>query len=260
MGVRQTLASKRLRFILVSLVLTLGLVFLSQSPYHTQIQWVYLLALLSAILANLVLGGTAGIERFVLLLLPTALSLGAGFSQFFFPNFTIIFKIGGWLSFFLAFYVTLLALNIFKVIRVRGELIPLERAARPTIFLLNFVAAFLLLTTVYKFSFGVWVEMPLVFLIGFTLSLSFLWTLTLSDLFERDHLLGSFLVGVGLAQISAALSFYPWEAFLRGLTEATFFYAFLGIARAYFERHLNYSIVFEYIALTLVVFFLARIF
>jgi len=260
MELSNLLISKRFRFILISFVLTAGLAFLSQPPYNIQLEWIYFLALLSVLLTNFVLGGTFGIERFTLLLLPVSITLGAGFSQFFFPNFTTIFKIGGWLSFFLAIYVTLLALNIFKVIRVRGESIPLERVARPTVFFLSFVSAFLLLTTVYKLSFGVWAEIPLVFLIGFTLSLSFLWTLTLSDIFERDHLLGAFLVGIGLAQVSAALSFYPWEAFLRGLTEATFFYALLGVSRAYFERHLKYSIVFEYIAIVLAVFFLARLF
>ena len=260
MNVSDLLTSKRVRFITVSLVLTLGLVFLSRPPYNAQIQWVYLLVFLALFFTNLVLGGTVGVERLTLLLLPAVLTLGAGFSQFFFPNFTTVFKVGGWLGFFLAVYVALLSLNIFKVIRVRGESIPLERVARPTAFLLSFVAAFLLLTTVYKLSFGVWVEAPLVFLIGFILSLSFLWALALSDFFERDHLLGSFLVGMGLAQVSIALSFYPWEAFLCGLTEATFFYALLGIARAYFERHLKYSIVLEYIAIVLVVFILARVF
>lgn len=254
------LTSKRLWFILVSLILTLGLVFLSRPPYNTQIQWVYLLAFAALLFTNLILGGTVGIERFTLLLLPAVLTLGAGFSQFFFPNFTTIFKVGGWVSFFFAIYITLLALNVFKVIRLRGESIPLERAARPTAFLLSFVAAFLLLTAVYKFSFGVWAEIPLVFLISFLLSLSFLWTLTLSDLLDRKHLLGAFLVGMGLVQVSLALSFYPREAFLRGLTEATFFYALLGAARAYFERHLKHSIVFEYIGIVLMVFFLARLF
>jgi hypothetical protein len=252
--------SKRVRFIFISLILTSGLVLLSCPPYDTQVQWIFFLALLALFFTNLILGGTSGIEKFTLLLLPATLTLGAGLSQFFFPNFTTVFKVGGWVSFFLAFYITLLALNIFKVIRLRGETIPLERVARPTAFLLSFVAVFLLLTAVYKFSYGVWIEVPLVFLIGFILSLSFLWTLTLSDLFEREHLLGSLLVGLGLAQVSIALSFYPWEAFLRGLTEATFFYALLGVARAYFEKHLKYSIVFEYAVLALIVFFVARVF
>lgn len=252
--------SKRIRFIFVSAILTLGLVLLSRLSVDAQLRWVYLLPLISIFLTNYAFGGTSGIERFTLLLLPACLTLGAGFSQLFFPNVTLIFRIGGWLSLFLAVYIALLALNIFKVIRVRKEPIPLGQVARPTIFFLSFVAAFLLLTAAFKLSLGVWVELPLVFLIGFVLSLSFLWLLTLSDLFEGDHLLGAFLVGTGLAQVSAALSFYPWEAFLRGLTAATFFYALLGVARVYFEKHLKYSIVFEYIVIVLAVFFLAGLF
>jgi hypothetical protein len=259
MNINLSPISKRVRFVLASLLLTFGLAFLSFPPYNTQIYWVFLLSLLSLFVANFVIGGAVGIERFTLLVLPVSLTLGASFSQFFFPNFNSVFKAVGWVSFFLAIYATFLALNVFKVIRIKGETIPLKRAARPTVFLLSFVAAFLLLTAIHKLSLGVWLETPLVFVIGFSLSLSFLWALTASDIFVRDQMLGAFLVGVGLVQAVVAFSFHPWKAFLQGLAEATFFYALLGVSRAYLERHLKYSIVFEYIAIILVVFLLISI-
>jgi len=252
--------SKRARFVSASLLLTIGLVFLSRPPLSSQVQWVYALAAVAVFLTDLVLGGTVGVERFSLLALPAALTLGAGLSQFFFPNITAFFEVGGWISFFLAIYSTFLVLNIFKVMRLKGESIPLQRVARPAAFLLSFVAAFLLLTSLHKLSLGVLAEALLAFLIAFGLGLSFLWTLTLSDMFEREHLCGAASVGAGLVQVCIAASFYPWETLLRGLLEAAFFYVLLGVARAHFERHLNYAIVFEYIAVVLGTFLLIRCF
>ncbi len=252
--------SKRARFISASLLLTVGLIFLTRPPYNSQVQWPYLLSLAAVFVTDFILGGTVGVERFSLLVLPAGLTLGAGLSQLFFPNVTTIFRVGVWVSFFLAIYAAFLALNVFKVVRLKGETIPLQRAARPAAFLLSFVAAFLLLISLHKLSLGIWLESLAIFLIGFVLSLSFLWTLSLADLFEKPHLWGALLVGVGLIQIFIATSFYPLRTLLRGLVEATFFYVLLGVARAYFEKHLNYAIVFEYIAVVLAIFLLIEFF
>ena len=259
MPARDFLSSKRSRFALVSLVLTIGL-FLTGQPFcKNSFLWSFILAFLAIPLVNRSLGGTFGVEKITFLTLPFSLTLGVGLSQHFFPNFILLFKIFGWVVYLFSIYATLLALNIYKVVRIKRESIPLERMARPTLLIMSFLAIFLLLTALYKLSLGIWIEALLVFVIGFSLGVSFLWTHRLSDVFEKDHLLGGLLIGLSLIQVSLALSFYPWEAYLRGLTEATFFYALLGVARAYFERHLKYAIALEYIALSLAVFLVARI-
>jgi len=255
---KKNFLSKRLRFVLVSSVLTLGLILLSNPSIKSQ--WIYLFAFLSTVLADTVLGGAVGIECFGFLTLPLSLALGAGFSQYFFPNFTTVFRVAGWISFFLAYYATLLATNVFKVARIKGQTIPLVRAARPAFLLLNFVVVFLLLTALHKASIGVGWETLAVFLVGFFTSLSFLWCLSLTDFFLPSHLWGAFLVGIGLAQVSIAFAFYPWKSFLRSLAEAAFFYALLGVARTYFEKHLKYSIVIEYIATVLAILLLIGFF
>jgi hypothetical protein len=259
MPVRKYFSSKRVRFIFVSLVLTLGMVLLSQTSSCRSLWSPPLLSLLALFLVNQSLGGTSGVEKITLLCLPFSLTLGAGFAQYFFPNFILPVKALGWLVYFLSVYAALLSLNIYKVVRLKKESIPLERIARPTLMILSFLASFLLLTAVYKLSLEVWGEVLLVFVVGFFLGTAFLWTHRLADLLEKEHLQGGLLIGLSLIQVSLALSFYPWEAFLRGLTEATFFYALLGVARAYFERHLKYRIAFEYVALSLAVFLIARL-
>lgn len=254
------LKSKKIRFASASLVLAGLLAALSFPPFSTSIFLLILPPLAALLLSYFVLDRPQGIEQATILILPISLAFGIELNQYFFPNFHLAFKIGSWFSFFAVFYFLFLALNIFRVERIKGEGIPLERAAKPAIFLLTFLSAFLLLTVFYKLSLGVLLSTLIAFLIGFIHALNFFWFLTLSDLIERRFFLGSAVVGLGLAQVSLAFSFLPWEAFLRGLSEGVFLYAILGVARAYYEKHLRYAIVLEYIILSLAVFLFARFF
>lgn len=255
--------SKRLRFFLSSAVLV-GLLVLT-SLYQSSVQVIQILevfapAAAAVLLTYFSLDSPGGIEVITLLLLPFVLTLGASANQYFFPNLHLAFKIGSWSSFFLIFYILLLSLNIFRVERMKEEEIPLEKVAKPAIFLFSFLAMFLLLTVVYKLALGVVFSTLIVFFFSFILSLNFFWFLTLSNLFEQRFFLGATIVAVGLAQVSLAFSFFPWESFLRALSEGVFFYALLGVARAYYEEHLRYRIVVEYIVVALAVFFFTRIF
>ncbi|OGC55642.1 hypothetical protein A2797_01080 [candidate division WWE3 bacterium RIFCSPHIGHO2_01_FULL_48_15] len=256
-------ASKRLRFFAVSAFLAGLLVLLSSYTTDNilaQFVALFLPPIFAIFLTYLTLERPGGIEIVTLLLLPAILVAGASLNQYFFPNLHLVFKLGSWLSFFSIFYLLLLSLNIFRVERVKKESIPLEKVAKPAIFLFSFLAMFLLLTVLYKLALGVVFSTLVVFLISFVLSLNFFWFLTLSNLFERRFFLGAAVVAGGLAQVSLAFSFFPWESFLRALSEGVFFYSMLGIARAYYERHLRYRIVIEYIIVALAVFLFTRVF
>lgn len=244
----------------VAVSLTGFLILLSSPTFLEEEVGVFLYPAVAVFLTYFALGRPKGIEVFTLHLLPAALSLGAVLNQYLFPNFSLGVKVVIWLSFLAVFYTLLLALNVFRVERLKREKIPLERAARPAIFLLSFLAAFLILTVIHKLELGVLPAGALVFFLGFSLGLNFLWFYTLTDLFERFHFIGAAVVGIGILQISLALSFFPWKGYLRGLSEGVFFYAILGIARAYYEKHLKYTIVLEYILLSLAVFLFIRFF
>lgn len=252
--------NKRIRFALTSAVMTAALIFASFYPDIIGIGWFLVLPALALFLAYFALGRPGGIEAVTLLLLPAILALGAGLGQYFYPNFQEVLNIVFWALFAFTFYMLFLTLNVFRVERLKGEKIPLEKAARPASFVLSFLAAFLLLTAVYKLELGVLLNAALVFCTGFFLSLNLFWFSSLTDLFNRKQFIGALFVGLGTAQVSLAFSFFPWEAHLRGLSEGVFFYAILGVARAYFEKHLKYSIVLEYILLSLAVFLFVRFF
>src|SRR3972149_1596192 len=233
MTILKKILQKRVRFLLVSLGLGAALVALSSPPYGQSLGWSLLLPLLTWILSFWSFGGLGGIEVLTLPLLPTLVSLGASLNQYFFPNLSLPFKVISWIAFTASFYILLLAVNVFLVGRQRRERIPLEKAARPAVFLFAFVDSFI--------------------------SLTVFWFYSLTDLLEKTQLLGAVAVGLLAVQISLAFSFFPWKAHLRGLSEGVFFYTFLGVARAYFGRHLTYAIVVEYIFLALSVFLAIRL-
>jgi len=253
MRLAEIFQNKRIRFFTIAALLTGLMVFLSLPPCN-EVRYTLLLPAFAAFLSYFALGRPGGIEVVTLHTLPVLLALGASLNQCFFPNFSLLVKVGIWVSLFSIYYVLLLALNVFRVERLRGEKIPLEKAAEPVVLLISFLTAVLLITAVYKLSLGVVATGALIFLLGFVLALNVLWFFSPSDLFTRLHFLGAIAVGLGVLQVSLASSFFPLKAHLLGLSQAVFFYSILGVVRAYFERHLRYAVLLEYVLLSLGVF------
>lgn len=252
------ITNKRAKFLLASLALSGLLGFISFPLYRDNIALTLVFSFGAWFLSFLTLGRLRGVEIVTFPILPTLFALGASLNQYFFPNLHLSAKGLTWALFFFCFYTLLLALNVFKAERTKGESIPLEKAAKPVIFLATFGVSFLLLTALYKFELGVFLSMLGVFVLVFILAVNALWFLTVSDLLERRFFAAAGLVAMVAVQIALAFSFFPWKAHLRGLSEAVFFYAALGITRAYQEKHLKYSIVLEYILVSLAVFLFAR--
>ena len=251
-------SNKRTRFLVSSLALSGLLVFLSSPLYRDNFLWMAAFAILAGFLSFISLGRLEGIEIVALPILPSLFAFGVSLNQHFFPNFHPTVKGLSWVAFFACFYILLLALNVFKVERGRGERIPLEKAAKPVIFLATFGVSFLLLTALYKFELGVSLNVLVIFILVFLLTLDALWFLTIADLLEQKFFVMAGLVAVAAVQVTLAFSFFSWKAHLRGLSEAVFFYAALGVTRAYQEKHLKYSIILEYILASLAVFLFAR--
>ncbi|MEX0587455.1 MAG: hypothetical protein WD940_00040 [Patescibacteria group bacterium] len=251
--------TKRFRFLTVSFLVTALLVAQTLPQYQAELFPVLVLPAASLLFLPLALGRLRGIEWLTFSVLPFFLTLGAVLSQGLFPNFQPVVKAASWLAFYIGFYVLLLAINVFQVGRRRKESIPLERAAKPVIFMAAFAAAFLLLTALYKLGFGFLLNSVLTFGLIFILATDAFWFLAATDLLERRFFAAGALLALAAVQIALAFSFFPWKAHLRGISEATFFYAALGVSRAYFEKHLKYPIVVEYILVSLAVLVLAAL-
>src|SRR3970040_1675577 len=250
------LQNKRVRFFFVSVLLAVILALLS---FQESFLSVFILPAASLLFLPLALGKMGGVEAITFPILPLLFSMGASLDQYLFPNFHPAAKVVGWFAFFFGTYTLLLALNVFKVSRIRKESIPLEKAAQPVVFIFAFGSAFLLMTALYKLDLGVILGSGLLFGLIFVLAADAFWFLTTRDLLERRFFAVAALLALAAVQVSLAFSFFPWKAHLRGISEATFFYSALGVSRAIFGKHLKYAIVLEYILVSLAVLILAAV-
>lgn len=237
--------SKRNRFLIFSLLLTLFLILLPWFPARFSSVTLAVFTFLAGLFAVLCLWDfLSGIEYITLLTLPVLFSLGMGSVILLFPNFSGFFKTALYGVYFLVYYLLLLSLNIFNV---AGEKpIPLLRAAYTSSFLITTFTAFPIFTLLYKGSVGILLELPLVFILTFLLCFQSLWSAFLpknnTDLSAKVSL----IVSAVMTQTALVFSFFPMESFFRSLLLSTFFYIYLGFTHQYLKKTLGVKSVFEY--------------
>ena len=237
--------SKRLTFVLTSLSLTVSLALTSLLSREQQILAIFILGT----------GGFAfswfalrqeffGVEFFTLLSLPTLFMVGMGFTQYFFPNLSILFKSALWVISFVGFYAILLAQNIFSVTAVKP--VPLFRAARTVSFLSTLFVSFLLFTAIYKLNLEVWQQIPLVVFLSSNLGFQSLWTADPKGVFDKKTFVAGLLLGLGVGEAALGLSFLPLKSFFRSIALTTVVYIGLGVGQQYLTHSLTKRTVFEY--------------
>lgn len=246
------LMSKKLQFLLLSLLLSAGFLLEVNLPPAAQPPFVLLWSFLAYLGATVVLRyDLAGIEFLTLLTLPSFFTLAIGAILAFFPSFSVTFRLLILGLYAFSFYLMLLAENIFNVGRERP--IPLLKAASTVSFLLTLLTAFLLFTALYKAALPVYLQWLLLFGLVFLLALQSLWTVVLGSRLEARLLWASLFLALGLGELAVVLSFLPLESFFRALALSTGFYVFLGIAFHYFKRTLKSQIFLEYAAVAVLV-------
>lgn len=180
------------------------------------------------------------------LVLPSLVCLSMGFVQYLFPHTSFWFEILFLFGFFLCFYLTLLALNIFLVARKRGE-IPLLRPAKTALFLLSVLIFFLGSSVILKGVSFLFLQLVLLSLLTFLLAASFFFFFGLEEDVSLPTVLTSLLISFLVVEIFLSLSFFPQKSFFRALSLAAAFYAFLGVGGAYFSHRLEKKVVFDFL-------------
>lgn len=244
--------SKRLTFVFASLLLTVGLALVNFVPRQQQTLSLWLYGAVAYVVSALVLRwGLFGIRFVTLLSLPTLAALGMGFTQFFFPNLTLLFKSVLWVLTFLLFYAIYLVENIFGVSAEKP--IPLYRAARTLSFLATIVIGFLLFTAIYKTNLPVWGQIVFVIILSSILGFQAMWAAELKGGFDHRIVYASLLLGLGVGEAAIGLSFFPFKSFFRSVALSTAVYIGLGIGQQYFRHGLTRRSVLEYGVTALVV-------
>lgn len=237
--------SKRLTFVLVSLLLTAGLGAISLLSRDQQVLGVGALAALTLAASVFALRtDILGIAYLIAPSLPALFVLGIGFTLFFFPNLSSLFK-AFLLSFsFIFLYIILLVQNIFNVALSRA--IPLYRAAKTASFLLTLLAAFLLFTAIYKANLPLALQVAFVVILSSILGFQALWAQDINPNLDKKILFGALLLGFGVGEAALSLSFLPLKSFFRAIALTTAIYIGLGIGQQYLKHKLSSRDILEY--------------
>lgn len=244
--------TKRQKFVLVTLLLTIGLIFTQLLDNDSRFWVVGLLAGATYFLSAWALReDLSGIEWLTLLVLPVMYTLAVGFSYFLLPvrwitrlPFAFLYAVG--------IYALLLTENIYNVAAVRT--IQLLRAAHAVGFLLTLITAFLLFQTLLSFHLPFWLNFLGFFLISLPLILQSLWAIKLEEGITWQVALYSFLYALILAEAALTFSFWPINLSLWSLFSVAVLYALLGVGQQYLAGRFSPRTLIEFFVAPLIIF------
>ncbi|OGY18308.1 MAG: hypothetical protein A2900_04545 [Candidatus Chisholmbacteria bacterium RIFCSPLOWO2_01_FULL_50_28] len=244
--------SKRKRFVLVSLLLTLGLFGIQFIRVDYRYQAILLLGGLAYVFCGWALSEDLHkIEWLTALTLPVIYPVSVGLFYFLLPermlSRLIILGIFG-----VGMYALLLTENIFTVAAIRT--IQLLRAARAVGFLLTLVTAFFLFDTIWSFRLPFYANAILVGLASVPLIFQALWSVELTeDRIERRTVVYSLCLSLAIGELALALSFWPVTVSVGSLFLVTMAYVGLGISQYHFSGRLFRRTLYEYLGVGMIV-------
>ncbi|MBI3577244.1 hypothetical protein HY086_04365 [Candidatus Gottesmanbacteria bacterium] len=251
---RKIALSKREEFVIVTIILTLGLV-LSQLM---SLEWRYPMVVLLSLVAY---AGSAialredlkGVEWLTLLVLPTLFTAAVGLFYFLLPvRWATRLPVAA--AYGVGMYALLLTENIYNVAAQRG--IGLLRAAHSVGFLLSLVTYFLLLSTTLSFRLPVFFNAVVIGIVSFFLVLQSVWSYELTPIISKR--VGEVVLATSLVffEFTWVLYFWPMKPILVALLLTTGFYSFVGIAQQYIVEKLYKRTIVEFLAVFVIVFLL----
>lgn len=243
--------TKRQKFILTSIILTLGLFSLQFVEEIYRYQAIGILTIASLVLTWWSLReALSGIRYLTTVILPTLLTAGVSLFYFLLPS--------SWVSqlpvvglYAVCFYALLLTENIFSVASIRT--IQLLRAAHAVGFLLTLLTAFLLFDTIFSFRLDSWINASAVFCVSFLVYLQGLWSVNLEEKPSQKVWLYSLFLSIINMQFAFLISFMPTGIAMASLFTTTLVYIQLGITQVYFQERLFRRTIYEYLLVGAVV-------
>ncbi|MDD2823336.1 MAG: hypothetical protein PHQ59_04640 [Candidatus Daviesbacteria bacterium] len=245
---------KRHKIIIVSIVLSFGLLSTQLVPFYLTYRFIAGLALLAFALSIWALWeGLNSLKAIVLMILPTAFTLAVASYYFLLPvRWLTRFPVA--IAFGLVFYTLLLSQNVFNVASIRT--IPLYRVASTTVFVLTLITAYMLFNVVFSLNlFFIWNGVA-VFLISFPLILQVIWSLDMEGL-NSFILVWSAILALIVGEMALSLSFWPIAKPMSSLIISTGLYVTLGIATHTLKDRLNRVDVWQFLGWGLGVFLIA---
>lgn len=243
--------TKRRKFLIVSLLLTLGLWIIQSLSVEARYTAIVVLAILSAGLTGWsLIKDLRGVAWVLDLILPTLYPTVVAVFYFLLPQASVT----RWivlLVFSISMYGLLLTANIFAVAAIRT--IQLLRAARAVGFLLSILTAALFFHVIYSLHLPLLVVVGLVYLVTYPILLQGIWSYTLHTDISRD-LLSAAIGALVVAELALAISFWLIDPPLASVMLSMATYVIMGLFQHEAEGRLFPRTVSEFVGFSTIVF------
>lgn len=244
--------SKRTRFVISSLILSLGFVGIQFLNDQNRFWAIGILGALTLLLFIWSLLESLGRNMtLVTLILPVMFTLGVGFFWFLLPA-NIFARIPIVIFYGLGIYVLCLTANIYSVSSVRT--IALLRAARGVGFVLTLLASFLVFDALLSLRMEVYYVVVIAFVLSFPLYLQGLWSMTLEERCSKQLVSLSAFFSLITAELAAVVYFWPVTIIVGSLFLTSSFYVLLGLGQSKLEGRLFATTVREHLVVGVIIF------
>lgn len=245
------LISKRLRFLISSMILLSGFVGIQLFDKIYKFPAIGILVVLTGILsAWCFFEGLGKDMTLVSLILPVLFTFGVGIFWFLLPaNFytripiVIFFAVG--------VYVLLSTMNIYTVSSLKT--IALLRAARGVGFVLTLVTSFLLFDAILSIRLGIIVTALLVFVTSFLFFLQGFWSIELEKKLDKTAISMTVVSSLIITELAIIIFFWPVTIVVGSLFLTSGVYMLLGLGQTKLEERLFPSVIREYLTVGLIV-------
>ena len=228
--------SKRRRFIVTSVLLSLGFIAIQFLNDQNRFWAIGALGVLTVVLFYWSLMESLGRKMTLLtLVLPTIFTLGVGVFWFLLPA-NVFARIPIVIFYAIGIYVLCLTANIYSVASVRT--IALLRAARGVGFVLSLLASFLVFDAILSVKTEIYYLLPFIFAVSFLLYLQGYWTVLLETKLSKDLVIVSAISSLLTMEIAAVLYFWPVTVVTGSLFLTVTFYMLLGLGQAKLDGRL----------------------
>jgi hypothetical protein len=250
-SVLRILSSKRQKFIVSVIVLSLGLFSSQYILGKSAISIVFVLSILTPIFLYIGLRNDLK-ENFNLqvFILPFFYSLAVGLFYLLVPA-RLLTRVGMTSLYAMGLYSLYLSQNIFTVSSIRT--IALLSGARTVSLVLTLLSYFFLSNVVFSFHINVFITLLLIFIYTFLIVLQAIWTYTL----EKNPLVEIFWtlsLTICLSEVALFLWFRLSSPTVLALFLSAIFYVLIGLTHAWFEKRLFRGVILEYFWVTVVSF------
>lgn len=242
---------KRLRFIISSILLSSGFIWIQFMDDSFKFLAIGLLVLATGILSIWSFFEGLGKDMTLLsLILPMLFTLGVGIFWFLLPvniytRIPIVFFYG------IGLYVLSTTMNIYTV--SSQKTIALLRAARGVGFVLTLATSLLIFDAILSIRQGIFISSFLIFISSFLLFLQGLWSIELEKKFDKQLLTSSLILSLIVAEFSMLIFFWPVTVVVGSLFLTSGVYLLLGLGQAKIEDRLFPAVIREYLTIGLIV-------